>query len=291
MTSDVRVVVVGPGRVGGSLAAALSAAGIDVELRGRPAAPPPDVGPRSPVDVGSGPPESGGPSPSTLVFAVPDDELEGTVGAWAAAMAGDGSPGEREAAARVALHTSGVHGPELLGPLRAAGWAVGGWHPLTAVGTVDAGTFRGRAVGLAGDPGAVVRGEELARTVGARPLSVDEGAHGRYHAAAVLASNGLVACLAAAREELAASTGGVGDLADLLPLARAALDHVAERGLEEGLTGPVDRGDAGTVRRDMAALGPDRAELYRRLARELLDLAAERLPADRRRALRELLRD
>ena len=291
MTPDLRVVVVGPGRVGGSLAAALSTAAMGVELRGRPGAPPPDVGARSPLAGASGPPAPGEPIPATLIFAVPDDALEGAARAWADALAGNGAVGETVDPPRVALHTSGVHGPELLAPLRDLGWAVGGWHPLTAVGTVDAGAFRGRAVGLAGDPAAVDRGEELARSVGARPLYVDDGAHARYHAAAVLASNGLVACLAAAREELAASTGGAGDLADLLPLARAALDHVADRGLDGGLTGPVDRGDAGTVRRDMAALGPDRADLYRRLARELLDVAGERLPPERRRALRELLAD
>lgn len=313
MTLGPRVVVVGPGRVGGSLAAALAAAGTDVELRGRAgtAPPAPEVAPD--VDTASGPPAADDPPFRTLVFAVPDDDLEAAVGAWAGATGEDaasdagssgpgadgrppGGPGGPDASSPgagsdrpVALHTSGVRGPEALAPLRSAGWAAGGWHPLAAVGEVAADAFRGHAVGLSGSPAAVERGRELAEVVGARCLAVDEGAHARYHAAAVLASNGLVACLSAAREELAGATGGEGRLEDLLPLARAALGHVEARGLDGGLTGPVDRGDAGTVRRDMTALGRERAELYRRLARELLDLVGERLPADRRRALRELL--
>lgn len=333
MTPGPRVVVVGSGRVGGSLAAALAAAGSDVSLRGRSDAADPDDGAAAPAEAAahtdvpgsaeapdpaaepgaaasgadpsaevpagvvtlSGLPGPDDPLPHTLVFAVPDDRLEGVAASWADALDGAGGtdPGGADSggAEPVALHTSGVHGPAVLDPLRSAGWATGGWHPLTAVAAVDVDAFRGCAVGLSGDPAAVGRGRSLAEAVGGRPIAVDEGAHARYHAAAVLASNGLVACLAAARQELAGATGGEGRLEDLLPLARAALEHVAARGLDGGLTGPVDRGDAGTVRRDMAALGPERAELYRRLARELLDLAGERLPEDRRRALRELLED
>lgn len=293
MTLDPRVTVVGPGRVGGSLAAALAGAGEAVELRSRSGAPAPALEAAPEVVGATGLPSPGEAAAPTLVLAVPDDELEATASAWAAALEGtaaDGSaPADPDAPAPVALHTSGVHGPEVLAPLRAAGWAVGGWHPLTAVAAVDPDAFRGRAAGVSGDPAAVERGRTLSEAVGARPIPVDDGAHARYHAAAVLASNGLVACLAAAREELAAATGGRGDLEDLLPLARAALDHVEALGLDGGLTGPVDRGDAGTVRRDLEALGPERAGLYRRLARELLDLAGDRLPPDRRRALRELL--
>lgn len=307
MTPGPRVVVVGPGRVGGSLAAALAAAGSDVELRGRPGAPAPATGSDAAPSAreasretipgtvpeptaASGLPGADDPPPATVVFAVPDDDLEGVATAWAGTLAGADAP-DPGGPEPVALHTSGVHGPAALDALRSSGWATGGWHPLTAVAAVDADAFRGCAAGLSGDPAAVERGRALAEAVGARPIAVDEGAHARYHAAAVLASNGLVACLAAAREELARATGGEGRLEDLLPLARSALGHAAARGLDDGLTGPVDRGDAGTVRRDMAALGPERAELYRRLARELLDLAGERLPEDRRRALRELLED
>lgn len=294
MTLDLRVTVVGPGRVGGSLAAALAGAGEAVELRGRPGAPPPALEAAPGVIGAAGPPAPGEPVAPTLVLAVPDDELEATASAWAAALdggedAGGSAAGDPDVPAPVALHTSGAHGPEALAPLRAAGRAVGGWHPLTAVAAVDPGAFRGRAAGVSGDPGAVERARALSEAVGARPIPVDDGAHARYHAAAVLASNGLVACLAAAREELAGATGGRGDLEDLLPLARAALEHVEALGLDGGLTGPVDRGDAGTVRRDLEALGPERAGLYRRLARELLDLAGDRLPPGRRRALRELL--
>lgn len=293
------VVVVGPGRVGGSLAAALAGAGWEVELRGRPGAPAPEIRADRGLPSGSGPPADTSPPP-TLVFAVPDDALESVASDWAGALGRDRGPVEADpgsggdagggtAPVPVALHTSGVRSAEVLAALREVGYAVGVWHPLAAVGAVDAAAFRGRAAGLAGDPPAVERAERLARAVGARPLDVDGEAHARYHAAAVLASNGLVACLAAARDELARATGGAGSLEDLLPLARSALANVSERGLEGGLTGPVQRGDAETVRREMSALDPDRADLYRRLARELLDLVGDRLPASRRRALRRLL--
>lgn len=307
----VRRVVVGPGRVGGSLAAALAAGGEEVELWGRSGRPPPTVAERPGLRYASGlPPAPGadGDRPiGTLVFAVPDDRLEAVATAWAAALEADPRPdvgsvppptgSDLDAPERaedesfsVALHTSGSHTPAVLAPLSTMGFSVGGWHPLVPVAGVDPDVFRGGAVGVSGEAAAVERGRRLAEAVSARPLAVQEGSHGRYHAAAVLASNGLVACLAAARDELEAATGGAGSLDDLLPLARKALENVEERGLDGGLTGPVDRGDSGTVRRDLEGLPAERAELYRRLARELLGVVADRLPAERRQALRELLR-
>jgi predicted short-subunit dehydrogenase-like oxidoreductase (DUF2520 family) len=189
----------------------------------------------------------------------------------------------------VALHSSGVHSRDVLAPLAEAGCRTGSWHPLTAVAAPRADAFRGITVGISGDPAAVDRGERLARRVGGRALAVAEGAHARYHAAAVFASNALVACLRAADGELGEATGGRGGVEDLLPLARAALRNVEERGLEEGLTGPVARGDAGTVVRHLDVLAPDRRALYRGLARELLRIVEERDAAPAPEALRRLL--
>lgn len=311
MSDAARLVVVGPGRVGRSLAAGLAAAGEEVELRGR-GGEPPDL---PAVTGAAGLPDAPGSEarrPRTVVFAVPDDALASTARAWADAWGhgsssdGDGVDGRGTASGAdaapgvepapdasdpvpVALHTSGVHGPDVLDPLREAGLAVASWHPLTSLAAPSSEAFRGVAFGVDGDDLAVERARGLAGRLGGRIVRLEPGAHARYHAAAVFASNYVAACLAVAADELVAATAGRGGLEELAPLARAALENALERGFPEGLTGPVERGDVGTVRRHLEALPPDRRPLYRQLARELLAVVQDRLPAGRSRELRTML--
>lgn len=251
------LIVVGPGRVGRSVAGALEGKAGEVVVAGR------DPGfPRGLL----------GRPGLTLLFTVPDDALATAAERWAGRFAG-----LAPAAGRVALHSNGAEGPEVLAPLRDPGFAVGGWHPLVSVASPDRDAFRGVPCVIRGDAAAVERARALSERVGGAALPLDEVDGARYHAAAVFASNYLVACLAVAADELAAATDGAARLEHLLPLARSALRNVASRGLREGLTGPVLRGDVGTVRRHLEELPPERVELYRVLARELLALAGDGL--------------
>jgi predicted short-subunit dehydrogenase-like oxidoreductase (DUF2520 family) len=84
----------------------------------------------------------------------------------------------------------------------------------------------------------------LAARVGTRPIEIAPGDRAAYHAAASIASNFLIT-LEAAAERLAA-TAGV-ERADLVPLVRATVENWARLGAERALTGPVARGDEGTV--------------------------------------------
>lgn len=284
-----RVAVVGPGRVGRSLAAALSEAGRPVTVRGRASQPPPSLASLPGVAYRQGAPSaSAGPPAPTVVFCVPDDVLSEVAGAWAGSAALPA--GETASPEAVALHTSGVHAADALSAMRDSGWEVAAWHPLTALAEPRADAFRGVPFGVEGDGAAVERARELTRTVGGRPLRLEAGAHPRYHASAVFASNFLVACLSVATRELSAATGGAGSLEDLLPLARAAVDNLAGEGLAAGATGPLTRGDAGTVRRHLEALPEASAELYRGLARELLAVVEGRLAPREVEELRRVLR-
>ena len=302
-----RLVVVGPGRVGLSLAAALadSVPLVSVEVRGRSDERPSFLRGRPAIASGRGP--LGALEPGTrLVFTVPDDALAETVREWAEAWraAGHGMSAGHEASAAparedapraaeppVALHTSGVHPASVLAPLGELGASVAAWHPLTAVARPDARALRGVTWGLEGDERARAVAARLTRALDGRTLPVAPGEHARYHAAAVFASNFLVACLGAAAAELGAALepGASAGLGDLLPLARAALAQVEREGPEAGLTGPVARGDPGTVRAHLEALSPERRSLYRGLARELLRLAAPGLAPERAAELAEAL--
>ncbi|MEO0813531.1 MAG: DUF2520 domain-containing protein [Myxococcota bacterium] len=111
----------------------------------------------------------------------------------------------------------------------------------------------------------------------------------RYHAAAVMASN-LVVALVAEATEIAESIGLEGSEAALVELAAVALENVRARGAARGLTGPVKRGDSAVLGAHLRALpGPSR-QIYRGLSLRALELAREAgLPPESANALKTLL--
>ncbi|MEX2293995.1 MAG: DUF2520 domain-containing protein [Acidimicrobiales bacterium] len=138
-------------------------------------------------------------------------------------------------------------------------------HPLVALPDPERGADRlvGAWFGLsaAGDP--LV--EEIVDELHGRIVRVAEGDWARYHAAAVVASNHLVALLG--QVERIAESVGVG-LEVYLDLARGALDDVVALGPAAALTGPVRRGDTVTVQGHLAALPDDERAAYEALALE-----------------------
>jgi len=126
--------------------------------------------------------------------------------------------------------------------------------------------------------------EALVIEMGGEPIWIDETARPLYHAALAHGSNHLVTLVAQAMDLLSAA--GVNDPARLLaPLLGASLDNALRSG-DAATTGPVVRGDAGTVADHVAAIGavsPEILATYRALARATADraLASRRLhPAD-----------
>ena len=138
-------------------------------------------------------------------------------------------------------------------------------HPLVALPDAERGAERlvGAWFGLAesGDP---LVGEAVASLRG-RVVHVAETGWARYHAAAVIASNHLVALLGQA-ERVAASVGA--PVEAFLDLARGSLADVADLGPAPPLTGPVRRGDTATVARHLAALPVEERDAYEAMARE-----------------------
>jgi predicted short-subunit dehydrogenase-like oxidoreductase (DUF2520 family) len=218
----------------------------------------------------------GGPPPwlaeaRVVVLAVGDDALASCVGDLA--RAGGLGP------AHVVLHLSGALSHEALRPLQALGAATGSMHPLMTLGADTARAarrFRGATFVLEGDFGAVAVADAMVRRLGGLPVTLAPERKSAYHAGAVFASNYVVTLLAVAVRLL--NDAGIGRetaVAALLPLTRATLENVAVDGPAAALTGPVARGDVATVRRHLAALRHQDAELYRAVGRETLRLARE----------------
>ncbi len=109
----------------------------------------------------------------------------------------------------------------------------------------------------------------LARRIGARPWSIPAAAKPLYHAAAAAAAGGTATLVALAAE--AARRAGMPEaraLPAMAALAREAAGNVGARGFPAGLTGPLARGDEGTLRLHRRALArvPELGTVYRALA-------------------------
>ena len=140
--------------------------------------------------------------------------------------------------------------------------------------------FRGVAFGVAGDAPAVAWAVLMAERLGGSVLRLSEEDLPAYHAGAVLASSALAAAIDAATVLMAqAGVARADALQAIGPLCRASVDNVLRLGPAAALTGPIARGDCGTVAAHLAAIRrapAGAADLYRAAARHLLSLAHER---------------
>jgi predicted short-subunit dehydrogenase-like oxidoreductase (DUF2520 family) len=244
--TDAPVGVVGAGRLGSALAAALRAAGLAVE---------------GPVGRGEVP---GGCR--AILLCVPDAEI----GAAAATVAG---------AAPFVGHVSGATPIAALEPAARGGAQTFGMHPLQTFAPAPAAVeLAGAGCAVAGSsPAALALARELALVLGMEPFEIEDRGRAAYHAAASMASNFLVA-LEAAAERVAGAAGLQEEEARALlaPLVRATVENWIALGPERALTGPVARGDEQTVRAQRAAVeaaAPDLLPLFDSLLSETRSLA------------------
>lgn len=242
---SLRVGVIGAGRVGAVLGAALRKAGHDVVAvsavseasRERAETLLPGVPVLEPQAVAEG--------CDLLLLTVPDDEL-------AALVAGLDFPGTL--GPRIVLHTSGAQGLAVLAPVVEAGGVPLAIHPaMTFSGThADLPRLAGCPFAVTAMPDHRMVADALVLDLGGEPFTLDEGERTQYHAALTHGSNHLVTLVAQAAELLRRID--VDDPGRLLrPLLEAALDNALERG-DKALTGPVARGDAGTLIRHLDML-------------------------------------
>jgi predicted short-subunit dehydrogenase-like oxidoreductase (DUF2520 family) len=217
-----------------------------------------------------------------VLLAVPD----AVVSHIAAALASSGGISGRH----VVLHLSGVLDAHALSALVPTGAALGSLHPLLSFTDPAAAPARLREAiaAVEGDERAQYAAVDLASRLGLTPFVIRAEEKPLYHAGAVFAANFLVTIAAVAR--------GIFERAGMPPeqamrglwtLMRGVLENVRSAGPEGALTGPVKRGDADTLRKNLAALTGDEAALYRMLSKATLDIAG--LTTEQRRAVEQAL--
>jgi predicted short-subunit dehydrogenase-like oxidoreductase (DUF2520 family) len=260
--------VVGAGRVGAVLGAALRLAGHSVVaasavseastrrlerlLPGTPARPPTDV--VAGADL--------------VLLTVPDDVLPGLVDGLVAA--GAVRPGQ------LLAHTSGRYGAAVLDRATAAGALPLALHPaMTFTGRPeDVARLAGCSFGVTAPEAVRPIAEALVVEMGGEPQWVEEDRRALYHAALAAGANHLTTLVNESVDLLRRC--GVEDPARLLgPLLGAALDNALRVG-DAALTGPVARGDAGTVAahvRELRQVSPEGLAAYVAMARLTADRA------------------
>ena len=253
--------VIGAGRCGLGLAAAVRSAGLSVvaivsrsaasRRRARRLFPGLPVLPlRAPL-----------PAASCYLVAVADDALPET----AAVIA----PMLKTQTPRVVLHTSGLHPATILQPCREDGVAIGSLHPLFAFPPPSGQPpgLVGAFAAIEGEPAAERVAYRLAKRLGMRPRRLAAGDKPLYHAAAALAGNLTHVVIALAKETLTRAGFPPAEArAALAPLVRASCTAaLAAQGLER-LAGALARDDAGTLAAHLDALPDDVSAAYRAIA-------------------------
>jgi predicted short-subunit dehydrogenase-like oxidoreductase (DUF2520 family) len=181
----------------------------------------------------------------------------------------------------VVLHGAGSLGVDVLRPLEKAGASTGVLHPYQALGEPEEGAalLRGARARIEGSARAIREARHIADRLGLVPFRFRRGSPdlAAYHASASLVSNDLLSLLCLAERVLVASGARRREARPaLLAIARSTVAQFAARGARAA-TGPVVRGDASTVARQIAALGsfdPRAAAVHALLGEWLLDHAA-----------------
>jgi predicted short-subunit dehydrogenase-like oxidoreductase (DUF2520 family) len=205
-----------------------------------------------------------------IILAVPDDAIAGLARSL------------RMYGGQAMIHTSGALGAEVLAPAMAAGTQIGAFHPLVAFAETEraVAALHGATVAIEGDDQLAAMLAEMAEAIGATAVRLAPGSKAAYHAAAVLAAGGFVALLDAIAElGRVAGLDEAGALAIYGPLIEGTLGNARALGIRAALTGPMTRGDIGTLVAHLDTLrrhAPGVLDLYAAAAGREIDLAEDR---------------
>lgn len=268
-----RIIIVGPGRAGGAVAAAAHRVGHEIAAvivrRQDDQVVATSVGTTA-VLVGDPLPDA-----DLLIIAVRDDVIGETAESLAPHVGG----------VTAAVHLSGLARIDVLEPLAAAGVDVGSFHPLQTFPTWQAGANALTGAHVAITAGARLSGllAEFATSFGASVFYVDDDRKALYHAAAAASANYVITAMAIGEALFEAADV---DPSVAAPLVRAVVVNALEMGPREALTGPIARGDLTTVAGQLDAIAtadPSLLEHFKAMGRATAELAG----ADE--AMREVL--
>ena len=195
-------------------------------------------------------------------------------------------------------HCSGAASIDVLEAAEAQGAIPGAFHPLQAFSSVQNGvrSIPGITFGIEGGDEMRAYLGNLARAIGGNPVFLSAEDKPLYHLSGVMMGN-LLTCLVGISAEVWEHIGYTRDdgVKALIPMMRAVAYNVETSGIPAAVAGPYPRGDLGTAAKHLRALTsqhPDLLPLYRELALAGLHLAVEQgLSEDGETAFKQLLND
>lgn len=195
------------------------------------------------------------------------------------------------------IHMSGAGGIDLLESARRAGASVASIHPIQSFADVE-GAIRNiprSTFGITADEAIREWSAELVRALGGVPFYVPETIKPLYHAAACMASNYLTTLIHMA-EETYLSLGLSRDdaIRSFWPLVLGTLKNIETQGSVQALTGPISRGDSGTIEQHVRVLReklPAYLPAYCSMGRLTVDLAVRKgtLSTEKAEAIKTIL--
>jgi len=227
------------------------------------------------------------------VFAESQDAVDGadlvfvTTPDDAIAPAVDGLSWRRD---QSVVHCSGAASRDILGAAERAGAQTGSFHPLQSFADLNQAlkNLPGSTFAIEADGELLETLKVMTEDLGGRWLELKPGDKALYHAAAVFAGNYLSTVVKVAVDLWQVLGFSAEEALDmLLPLARGTIGNLAAAGLPDGLTGPVARGDVGTIERHLESLeerAPALLPVYRELGRMTIPIALAKGKIDEDRA-------
>ncbi len=188
------------------------------------------------------------------------------------------------------FHMSGAGGLDLLEAARKAGAIIASIHPLQSFSSIDQAiqNIPGSYFGITGDKKAGMFAKKIVRDLGGIPFLISDEQKPLYHAAACFASNYLVSLMSVV--ESIYQVIGLGEKEAkkaYLPLVYGSLRNIERSGSIHALTGPIARGDFGTLQKHLAAINetlPQYSPLYRCLGLIALQIARQKGSLNKRQA-------
>ena len=216
-------------------------------------------------------PGSAASAADTVLIATNDDAIEPICHDIAAA--GAITPG------MTVIHTSGAGSLDLLSAARLKGASVGCLHPIQTFSDIDGAIrqLRGSVFGIVADEDIKTSLGDMASALGGHPVFISDSDKPLYHAAAVFASNYLVTLIHVA-VSLYSSLGMSEEeaLTAIRPLTAGTLKNIEEKGTVQALTGPIARGDIGTIQKHLSSFTEKASRflpLYRAMGAMTVDIA------------------
>ena len=284
-----RIAIIGLGKVGAAIGFLLKKAGYPIVA----------VTDRSPEAIRHGHPFTGGHIFSRAVDAVADAD------AVLIATTDDAIPVVCQEIADAGVirsgqkfvHLSGAGSLDLLAPAKACGAFVASIHPIQSFadvqGAVD--NIPGSTFGVTADAEIMNWAVDFTLDLKGTPFLIPDEDKPLYHAAACIASNYLTTLMHIV-EQIYLHLGLDRDEAvrAFWPLVRGTLKNIESRGTIQALTGPIARGDAGTIEKHLSAFHaklPDFLQTYCALGLVTTDLGEKKgLPEDKAGQIRKILK-